>query len=36
LYRRLAEIEHAQRDAPPAKKSIFGKLADWLTKDDTK
>ena len=36
LYKRLAEIEHSQRDAPPAKKSIFGKLTDWLTKDDTK
>ena len=36
LYRRLAEIEHSQRDTPPAKKSIFSKLTDWLTKDDTK
>ena len=36
LFKRLAEIEHSHRDRPPAKKSIFGKLTDWLTKDDTK
>ena len=34
LYRRLAEIEHAQRDTPPAKKSFFHKLTSWLTKDE--
>lgn len=34
LFRRLAEIDHAQRDAPPPKKSIFHKLKDWLTADE--
>ena len=34
LFKRLAEIDHSQRDAPPAKKSIFHKLKDWLTADE--
>ena len=34
LFRKLAAIDDAQRDAPPAKKSIFHKLKDWLTADE--
>ena len=36
LFRKLAEIEHAERDEPPPKKSIFNKLKDWLTADEVK
>jgi molecular chaperone DnaJ len=34
LFRELAEIEKAQAAAPPAKKSFFSKLKDWLTPDE--
>ncbi len=34
LFRKLADIDDAQRDAPPPKKSIFHKLKDWLTADE--
>ncbi|MGL4421439.1 MAG: molecular chaperone DnaJ [Gemmataceae bacterium] len=34
LFRELAEIETTQAKVPPAKKSFFHKLKDWLTPDD--
>lgn len=36
LFRKLAEIEKVQAAAPPAKKSFFTKLRDWLTSEDKK
>ena len=36
LFKRLAEIEHSQRDKPPAKKSFFSKLTGWLASDEAK
>jgi molecular chaperone DnaJ len=36
LFKRLGEIDHDARNTPPAKKSFFSKLTDWLTKDEPK
>jgi molecular chaperone DnaJ len=33
LFRKLAEIEKSQAGKPPAKKSVFHKLRDWLTEE---
>ena len=33
LFRKLAEIEKSQAGKPPAKKSVFHKLKDWLTEE---
>ncbi|MFO0852519.1 MAG: molecular chaperone DnaJ [Gemmataceae bacterium] len=36
LFRRLAELDKLHADAPPAKKSFFSKVKDWLTVEETK
>lgn len=36
LFRKLAEIEKSEAGKPPAKKSVFHKLRDWLTADEKK